>query len=84
MKKVVTRVTRCKMHQILTESWNFAWLLVDCSLLVSTLLLMRYPIKEDTDLESNSGILPERRYFFLHLWSICQMFIGLLFNKSHA
>ena len=36
-------------------------------LLVSTLLLMRYPIKEDTDLESNSGILPERRYFFLHL-----------------
>ena len=28
MKNVVTRVTRCKMHQFLTGSWNFAWLLV--------------------------------------------------------
>ena len=71
MKNVVTRVTRCKMHRFPTGSWNFAWLLVGysfmlcCSCLMQ--LLIRYPIKEDTDLDKNCSILPERYYFFLHL-----------------
>ena len=32
MKNVVTRVTRPKMQEFLTGSWNFAWLLVGYSL----------------------------------------------------
>ena len=36
-----------------------------CSCLMQ--LLMRYPIKEDTDLDKNAGILPKRCHFFLHL-----------------
>ena len=39
MKNMVTRVTRCKMQQVLTGSWNFAWLLVGYSLVTRWLLV---------------------------------------------
>ena len=39
MKNVVTRVTRCKMQQFLTGSWNLAWLLIDYSLVTRWLLV---------------------------------------------
>ena len=39
MKNVVTRLTRCKMQQFLTEIWNFAWLLVSYSLVTRWLLV---------------------------------------------
>ena len=49
MKNVVTRVTRCKMHQFPTGRWNTAWLLVVSSLvtrwlLVHTLLQLFYAV----------------------------------------
>ena len=40
MKNVVTRVTRCKMQQPLTGTWNFACFLVGYSLV--TVLLLAY------------------------------------------
>ena len=43
MKNVVTRVTRCKMHQFVTGSWNFIWLLVAYSLLTRWLLVHALP-----------------------------------------
>ena len=39
MKNMVTRVTRCKIQQFLTGSWNFTWLLVGYSLVTRWLLL---------------------------------------------
>ena len=39
MKNAVTRVTRCKMHQFLTGSWNFAWLPGDYSLVTRCLFV---------------------------------------------
>ena len=52
-------------------SWLGSWLLIGYSFMLccscSVQLLMRYPIKEDTDLNKNADILPERCNFFLHL-----------------
>ena len=73
MKNVGTCVTRCKIQQFLTGSWNFAWLLVGYSLVARSCsaavfrCCMRYSIKEDTDLDTDSGVLPEEFNFFLHL-----------------
>ena len=62
------------------------WLLAGYSFILccsfSMQLLTRYPLKEDTDLNKNSGILSERCYFFLRLWSMCQMFVSVLFNTE--
>ena len=90
MKNVVTCFTRCKMYQFLPGSWDFAcllvgylfvtrWLLIHALLQLFDAASHEVPSYRRHWLEKNSGILPERWYFFLHLWSICQMFIGLLF-----
>ena len=65
MKNIINRVTRCKMQQFMVISW----LLVGYSfnLCCSMQIFKRYPIKEDTDLDKNAGILFERCYFLLHL-----------------
>ena len=61
MRNVVTRATRCKMQQFLTESCNFAWLLVGYSLgTCSCSMVTWHPIKEDTDLQKNTGVLLEK------------------------
>ena len=69
MKKMITRVTGCKIKQSLTGSYNFAWLLVGYSFIpcgTSLIhILLRYPIKNDTDLDKNAGVLFERCYFLL-------------------
>ena len=78
MKNMVTRVTRCKVQHFLTGSCNFAWLLVGYSVGTRWLLdyallqlfdtvFMKYPIKRDTDLDKNAGVLFEKCYFLLHL-----------------
>ena len=51
------------------------WLLTCYSFMLycscSVQLLMRYSIKEDTDLDKDSGILPGRCYFFLFIFKLC-------------
>ena len=52
MKNVVTRVTRCKMDQFLTRSWNFTLLLVaytlgTCWLLVRALLKLFHATSQE-------------------------------------
>ena len=71
MKNVVTR---CKMQQFLTESWNFAWSLIAYSLVTGWLLIhallqlfTRFQIKGDNNLDKNAGVLIGRCYFLLPL-----------------
>ena len=62
--KNVTRATARKMEQLLTESWNFAWLIVGYLFMQ---LFIWYPTKEGSYLYKLSGILFERCSFLLHL-----------------
>ena len=79
MKNMVTGVTRCKMQQFLTRTWIFAWLLVGYSFMLccncSMRLFMRYPIKEDTNLEKITGALFEKYWHFVSIsCCICEVY----------
>ena len=54
--KNVTRAAAWKMEQLLTESWNFAWLIVGYLFMQ---LFIWYPTKEDSYLYKLSGVLFE-------------------------
>ena len=75
-----------KCNSFLLESGIFhgyllvtRWLLVGYSFMQ---LFMRYPIKEDTNLDKNDGLLLKRCYLLLHLLGIWQIMIVLLFSTE--